>query len=139
MNQDLVFEFSEHFDNALLHGMFGNNIYEVLKLFTEANEHLLTQLTHTRIPLTAGNWLEAKYRLHKLGGTLGVLGRSLQMADVKELCKRLEMDNINAFEVIASFKQIQSAVFSLIPQIHEEIKRMELYLNRHYPSARWNS
>ncbi|MGN7824990.1 hypothetical protein ACTJJB_33005 [Chitinophaga sp. 22536] len=134
MNQDPVFEFSEHFDEAHFYGLFGNDIEDTLILFYEISEHLPGQLNEASFFLTDGNWEGAQYEIHRLRGSLRIMGQYQQDANILQLLMKLRETDVNATEVITTFKQVQLFVFSLLPLINEEIKRIRLYINTHYRS-----
>lgn len=138
MNQDPVFKFSEHFDEVYFYSLLGNNMHEILMLFYEVNEHLLHQLNQVSFFLTAENWGGAEHELHRLNGSLQIMRLLRHDADIRQLIMKLRGVEINASEVNAAFKQIQLYVFSVLPLIEEEAKRIELFVDTHYPPQIWN-
>ncbi|MBC9932911.1 Hpt domain-containing protein [Chitinophaga qingshengii] len=138
MDQDFVFEFSERFDNLFLQSVYENDILYAQQMFEEVYMMLTSFLARTQLSFEELNWEECAHRLHQLKGHLGYIGQTKLRECVEQLRKQLLEDTVNASAVIIIYLQIQLSLLSLMPSIHAEINRMELYLDTHSPHVIWN-
>lgn len=137
MNQDPVFEFSEHFDGTLLHTLFENDLNSILEILSEAEQHLTGLLAGLYRQLEAENWEGAGFHVHNLANSLSIIGQLKLSANARLLGKKLSKEELNKPEILIFYHQLNLSIHSFFPIICSEIKRMRIYLDTHYPKTTW--
>ncbi|NLR67777.1 hypothetical protein HGH92_25960 [Chitinophaga varians] len=138
MNQDPVFEFSEHFDITFLLDLYQNDIDYALDIFEFTLSHYPTALAELQVSVLENDWQNAAVFAHRLKADIRGLGLTQQGNKLGQLHNLIIVENGKDIAAINKLcHEIQFSLLSTVPIVCDEINRMKLYLDT-YPPKIWN-